>query len=64
MRQYRNTSANTLQRGELIYLRIKVRLYKELRLLEVTTQIKLVINKKFREYKMLEYKNYRESFRL
>ena len=61
---YCNLSANTLQRGELIHLVIKVRLYKDLILLEVVNWIKSVINKKFEEYKRLEYKDYKESFRL
>jgi len=43
---------------------IKVRLYKDLILLEVVNWIKSVINKKFEEYKRLEYKDYKESFRL
>ena len=37
-------------------------LYKKLALLKITTQIKSVINKKFREYKILKYKNYKKSF--
>ena len=61
---YYNFSANTLQRGESIHLVIKTRLYKDLTLLKVVNQIKLVINKKFKEYERLKYKNHRESFQL
>jgi len=41
---------------------MKARLYKDLALLEVVNQIKSVIDKKFKEYKRLEYKDRRESF--
>jgi hypothetical protein len=41
---------------------MKVRLYKDLILLEIVNWIKLVINEKFKEYKKLKYKDYRESF--
>jgi len=43
---------------------MKARLYKDFALLEVINQIKLVINEKFKEYKRLEHKDRRESFRL
>ena len=61
---YYNLGTNTLQRGESIHLIIKARLYKDLILPEVVNQIKLVINKKFKEYKRLKYKNYKNFFQL